>query len=508
MLYPLYDYYQSSKLTLEEIVDDYLKNFYHRRYSQSKSENVEKRVQNSKKIAAIDTISIQKHVIPNSIDFGSAINETLWFIFQSNSTQALAVLIAAREWNKRVNRKYHICSEKEIRDKALYIFKKYSIYEEMTQKGFEEMTRKIDSADEKNKCPKPLNISFSESDKSKLMEKEYQDKVILIMADGGTKEQIQIKLELLLNKRKKTQEMLLVEKSFRDFFRKAFESKHDEIMSKSHGDMLMQRINASTILLSVLQEIDDAASEDENVKTMKELGNQYGISFNLIKNEEYQKALSRYDANNQDVKKGGKEDFYKRFQASMEERFGITPNDIESTMKGLNLAPDLSKNDNIENKLLNLAKEGVDYIGKNFRELDEKGYYEALLLCTTFVLDLGTNHQNEIDLDKMEDRYFLLLFDTMIHCQLKDEIDFINKRIGFYTEEMEKLQRNKNNSAFIYSVLYYNPLCNNPFDNFSVTFADLEFINAFDIVLKMTKKMLLEKKMRIIEDDIVNLLED
>ena len=499
MQYPLYDYYQLSKLTLEEIVDDYLKNFYYKRYSQSKSENVEKRVQNSKKIAAIDAVSIRKHVVPNSIDFGSAINETFWFMFQSNSTQALAVLIAAREWNKRVNRKYHICSEKEIRDKALYIFKKYSIYEEMSQKRYEEMTRKIDSADEKNNCPKPLNVSFSESDKSKLMEKEYQDKVILIMADGGTKEQIQIKLELLLNKRKKTQEMLLVEKSFRDFFRKAFESKHDEILSKSHGDMLMQKINASTILLSVLQEIDDATSGDENVKTMVEIGNQYGISFNLIKNEEYQKALSRYNTNIQDEKEREKEGFNKRFQASMEERFGITPDDIESTMKGLNLAPDFSENDNIENKLLNLAKEGVDYIGKNFRELDEKGYYDALLLCTTFVIDLGTDHQNEIDLDKMEDRYFLLLFDTMIHCQLKDEIGFINKRIGFYTEEMEKLQRDVNNSAYIYSVIYYNPLCDNPLDNFSVTFADLEIINAFDIVLKKTKKMLLERKLEIME---------
>ena len=364
MLYPLYDYYQLSKLTLEEIVDDYLKNFYYKRYSQSKSENVEKRVQNSKKIAAIDAVSIRKHVVPNSIDFGSAINETFWFMFQSNSTQALAVLIAAREWNKRVNRKYHICSEKEIRDKALYIFKKYSIYEEMSQKRYEEMTQNIDGKNEEKDYSKTSSSPF------------------------------------------KTQE-------------------------KNTGK--------------------------------------------------------------------AEEDLYKKFQASMSERFGISQDDIEDTLEKLNLAPDLSKNDNIENKLLNLAKEGVDYIGKNFRELDEKGYYDALLLCTTFVIDLGTDHQNEIDLDKMEDRYFLLLFDTMIHCQLKDEIGFINKRIGFYTEEMEKLQRDVNNSAYIYSVIYYNPLCDNPLDNFSVTFADLEIINAFDIVLKKTKKMLLERKLEIME---------
>ena len=50
MLFPLYDYYQLSNLTLEEIVDDYLKNFYYKRYSQSKSENVEKRVHTQKKL--------------------------------------------------------------------------------------------------------------------------------------------------------------------------------------------------------------------------------------------------------------------------------------------------------------------------------------------------------------------------------------------------------------------------------------------------------------------------
>lgn len=382
MLYPLYDYYQLSKLTLEEIVDDYLKNFYYKRYSQSKSENVEKRVQNSKKIAAIDAISIQKHVVPNSIDFGSAINETLWFIFQSNSTQALAVLIAAREWNKRINRKYHICREKEIRDKALYIFKKYSIYEEMTQKRFEEMTQNNDGENKEKGYTKTSSSPFKTPENS--------------------------------------------------------------------------------------------------------IGK-------------------------------GDEDLYKKLQASMEERFGITPDDIERTIKGLHLAPDLSKNDNIENKLLNLAKEGVEYIGKNFRELDEKGYYEALLLCTTFVIDLGTDHQNEIDLDKMEDRYFLLLCDTMIHCQLKDEIGFINKRIGFYTEEMKKLEWDYQYSAStkystsniysIYNAFYYNPLCNDPTkrDNSNEGyFGNNSLPHLYDImmlgaVLMMTKDMLLKKKLEIIE---------
>ena len=124
MLYPLYDYYKLSCLTLDEIIDDYLKKFYLRRHSQNESEKVRKKVLDSPKIAAIDAYSIQKKVVPSADDFGSAINATFWFMIKSNSTQALAVLIAAKEWNKRTNSKYHLGNDKTIRDNALEVFKK------------------------------------------------------------------------------------------------------------------------------------------------------------------------------------------------------------------------------------------------------------------------------------------------------------------------------------------------------------------------------------------------
>lgn len=140
MLYPLYEYYYLSDLSLDEIIDDYLTDFYHKKYGSNKSAKVRQKVLNSSKIVAMDAYSIQARAVPNYMDFGGAINETLWFMIQSNETQALGVLIAASEWNRRVNSVYHFGPEEEVRNKALKIFKKFGICGEMTRSQFEEMT--------------------------------------------------------------------------------------------------------------------------------------------------------------------------------------------------------------------------------------------------------------------------------------------------------------------------------------------------------------------------------
>lgn len=137
MQYPLFDYYYNSSLTLDEIISDYLDNFYHKKHGTNKSDKVRNKVLNSTKVAAIDSFSIQQRVVPNYMDFGSALNETIWFMFQSNETQALGVLFAASEWEKRINDIYHFGSAREVRDKAIRISQKYSIFEEMSQSQFE-----------------------------------------------------------------------------------------------------------------------------------------------------------------------------------------------------------------------------------------------------------------------------------------------------------------------------------------------------------------------------------
>ena len=152
--------------------------------------------------------------------------------------------------------------------------------------------------------------------------------------------------------------------------------------------------------------------------------------------------------------------------------------EIENKKEELNLAPDISKLDREENKLFNLANEGVqmfdDFYTLNGLEqiphkLNEKGKIEARILCSTMVMDLHSNFKNEIDLDNQTDRYFLLLADSSFSGP-DDVIGFINSRIAFYKKEREEwasinaleVFKPHNVVARIYNLLYIDPLSEHP----------------------------------------------
>ena len=140
MLYPLYNYYYESNLTLSEIIENFI-NIYTRKHGRDKVNKIIHKVKDSTKIAALDSFSIQKRVLLNYVDFGSAVNATMWFMIQSNTTQALAVLIAAQLWHERVNSIYQFGSYRELRDNALMILKKYDLYEDMSEREYDQMTK-------------------------------------------------------------------------------------------------------------------------------------------------------------------------------------------------------------------------------------------------------------------------------------------------------------------------------------------------------------------------------
>ncbi len=140
MLYPLYNYYYESNLTLSEIIENFI-NIYTRKHGRDKVNKIINKVKDSTKIAALDSFSIQKRVLLNYVDFGSAVNATMWFMIQSNTTQALAVLIAAQLWHERVNSIYQFGSYRELRDNALMILKKYDLYEDMSEREYDQMTK-------------------------------------------------------------------------------------------------------------------------------------------------------------------------------------------------------------------------------------------------------------------------------------------------------------------------------------------------------------------------------
>lgn len=161
----------------------------------------------------------------------------------------------------------------------------------------------------------------------------------------------------------------------------------------------------------------------------------------------------------------GVDDISESWWKEMEEKCGITKEGVEKTLNELNLAPDLSKNNELENKLFTIAQQGVKYIESSFKKLPEGGYAEALIYCSSILVNLGTNHKNKIDLDIFEDRYFLLLHDEVLcHSNLDDIISYINKRVEFYTDQEMKLRSNPHyyTPMFIYNVFYKNPGCDAP----------------------------------------------
>ena len=88
-------------------------------------------------------------------------------MIQSNETQAVAVLAMALFWNTNVNSHLHLQSDKELRDDALMIFKKFQIYGDMTQDEFNRM-RYYQDEDENDEYPELDEVVDDEDDEEEL----------------------------------------------------------------------------------------------------------------------------------------------------------------------------------------------------------------------------------------------------------------------------------------------------------------------------------------------------
>ena len=139
MLFPIYNYYYESSMNLDDILTHYVENFYLRKYGKDKYEKIQKKLSDSGKVRSLFEESYQKKLAINYVDFCTTVNSIMWFMIQSNETQAVAVLAMASLWNKKVNSHLHLTSERAMRDDALKIFKKYNIYKDMTQEEYDRM---------------------------------------------------------------------------------------------------------------------------------------------------------------------------------------------------------------------------------------------------------------------------------------------------------------------------------------------------------------------------------
>jgi hypothetical protein len=150
----------------------------------------------------------------------------------------------------------------------------------------------IDNPEEDPDVPKPLSSHITQEEKNILL-KKYQSEMLSIMADGGTKEQTQVKLEVLLGKREKTEAMLAIENELRSFFRDYYKMYGDEILNKSHNNDLLRKLVATTELLKAHQALSENDNTEER-KKMRDIANYYCVSIHLIDDEEYNRALEIY----------------------------------------------------------------------------------------------------------------------------------------------------------------------------------------------------------------------
>ena len=139
MIHSIYEYYYESGLTLEEVLSDYVDNFYLTKYNDDKASKVIKKAIDSDGINELNGQSIKdrdfRNHFPNHENFINAIKKSLWFSLQSDRSLVLAVLSTAVDWDKKINRVFYIVDKETFRDDILLVFKKYKIMENISKNG-------------------------------------------------------------------------------------------------------------------------------------------------------------------------------------------------------------------------------------------------------------------------------------------------------------------------------------------------------------------------------------
>jgi len=270
-----------------------------------------------------------------------------------------------------------------------------------------------------------------------------------------------------------------------------FLSQMEEIISETGGtwDVIIEKCRS--------EKQKEAATF--NISPDNTLSN-FMLEMSVKRQQELQsESWGRQFAKNLNIPEDEIDDFLKRTEEQAEE---------------LNIAPDISKLDREENRLFALAKEGVDMLDGlstlsdghfgNLR-LKENGRAEALILCSTMVMDLHSHFKNEIDLDVQTDRYFLLMADEIMgKLDHDDIIGFINSRIEFYNNACAAMASVTPLTIFLidnayghmFNALYLNPECDDPtiLDTSSVSPSNLI---VFKKMLEDTQKAMLRGRDRI-----------
>lgn len=135
-----------------------------------------------------------------------------------------------------------------------------------------------------------------------LISENYKDSISAIIADGGTEKIIIAKIEVLLDKRIKSREMLDIELPIRSMYNSSFDRVMDEVLSTSNNDCFWD----SKYYDEICYRLQEARTFFNNEgyagflmkKLLIEIANPFFVSVNLIEEEEYQKALAKLSQRN------------------------------------------------------------------------------------------------------------------------------------------------------------------------------------------------------------------
>lgn len=154
----------------------------------------------------------------------------------------------------------------------------------------------INDDDDCEDYPKPM-FQLTADDMKLLMSEEYMSKCLSIAAKGGTKEQTQVKFEVLLGKREKTEAMLAIEEPIREFFRKLYGDAAKSAYESSDKPLL-RKLTITTNMMNAYKSVNDEDGEFHKTKEqMTAIANKFGVSINLIEDEEKESATNKYSKN-------------------------------------------------------------------------------------------------------------------------------------------------------------------------------------------------------------------
>ena len=171
---------------------------------------------------------------------------------------------------------------------------------------------------------------------------------------------------------------------------------------------------------------------------------------------------------------------------------GVSVPAVEKQLEELNLVPDLSKNDNLENKLFRLAKELANYIGYYFKPFPKDGFFEALMYCGVLLLHFRNYYGNEVHLDDVTDCFYALTREELDRAgHVYDSEEFFNDRIAVWGRDEQLMSQDPTYQPMaLYKAFYVAPFTSSAeFDSIPLP-ADAE-INRFKCVLSAMKTQLL-----------------